>query len=198
MQQWFVFAAKNPMKTQLHKLVRPIARIPLELICYLGMLLVNLLPKIDVLDRTRYLLLRLMGLRGKGRFTIVSPVEIAPYCAFRRIQINGPSFINSGLRLAVPAGGEIKIEKNVAIGPRVQFECMNHSVQFAGDSRGSSSAGMIHVKKGAWIGAGCIIVASVTIGEGAVIAAGSVVINDVEDYTLVAGAPARMKKRLRK
>ncbi len=185
------------MSTTLHKVIRPILRAPLELGCYLGMLLVNLLPRIDVFDRIRYLLLRLLGLRGKGRFTILSPVEISPYCAFRRISIDGPSFINSGLRLAVPTGGEINIERNVAIGPRVQFECMNHGVQFAAESRNPGKAGTIRVRKGAWIGAGSIIVASVTIGEGAVVAAGSVVVHDVEDYTLVAGVPARMKKRLR-
>lgn len=43
----------------------------------------------------------------------------------------------------------------------------------------------------AWIGFNVIILKGVTIGEGAVVAAGSVVTRDVEQFTLVAGNPAR-------
>jgi acetyltransferase-like isoleucine patch superfamily enzyme len=47
-----------------------------------------------------------------------------------------------------------------------------------------------------WIGFNVIILKGVTIGEGAVIAAGSVVTKDVEPYTLVAGNPAKFIKNL--
>ena len=47
-----------------------------------------------------------------------------------------------------------------------------------------------------WIGFNVIILKGVTIGEGAVVAAGSVVTKDVEPYTLVAGNPARKIKDL--
>lgn len=43
----------------------------------------------------------------------------------------------------------------------------------------------------AWVGFNCIILKGVTIGEGAVVGAGSVVTRDVAPYTLVAGNPAR-------
>lgn len=46
-----------------------------------------------------------------------------------------------------------------------------------------------------WIGASSTILAGVTIGDGAVIAAGSVVTKDVEPYSIVAGVPARQIKR---
>lgn len=49
----------------------------------------------------------------------------------------------------------------------------------------------------AWIGARCIILKGVTIGEGAVVAAGSVVTKDVEPWTMVGGNPARIIKKLR-
>lgn len=52
------------------------------------------------------------------------------------------------------------------------------------------------IKQGAWITPGCIILAGVTIGENAVIGAGSVVTRDVEPFTVVAGNPAKMIKRL--
>jgi hypothetical protein len=45
--------------------------------------------------------------------------------------------------------------------------------------------------RGASIGARSVCVAPVTIGEWALVAAGSVVIRDVPDYALVAGVPAR-------
>jgi len=48
----------------------------------------------------------------------------------------------------------------------------------------------------AWIGFNCIILKGITIGEGAVVAAGSVVTKNVAPYTLVAGNPARYIKDL--
>lgn len=179
-------------KTQI--LIKVFLRVPLELYCYVGMLICNLLPRIDLVDRLRFLVLRVLGVKGHGRFTILSPIEIAPYCAHRRIRINGPSYINAGIRMAVPEGGSIIIEKNVMIGPRVQFECMNHRV--SGNGGAKSHSGVIHVKEGAWIGAGSIILANSTIGERAIVAAGSVVRGDVDASTLVAGVPAIFKKNI--
>lgn len=48
----------------------------------------------------------------------------------------------------------------------------------------------------AWIGFNSIILKGVTIGEGAIVAAGSVVTKDVEPWTIVAGNPAKIVKRL--
>ena len=45
-----------------------------------------------------------------------------------------------------------------------------------------------------WIGYGAIILSGVTIGDGSVIAAGSVVVNDVPPYAIVAGVPAKVVK----
>jgi acetyltransferase-like isoleucine patch superfamily enzyme len=47
-----------------------------------------------------------------------------------------------------------------------------------------------------WIGFNCIILKGVTIGEGAVVAAGSVVTSNVPPFTLVGGNPARIIKTL--
>jgi acetyltransferase-like isoleucine patch superfamily enzyme len=52
----------------------------------------------------------------------------------------------------------------------------------------------IVIKNDAWIGFNSIILKGVTIGEGAIVGAGSVVTKDVPDYTIVAGNPARIIK----
>lgn len=49
----------------------------------------------------------------------------------------------------------------------------------------------------AWIGMNCIILKGVTIGEGAVVGAGSVVTKNVPAWTVVAGNPAKVVKKLR-
>lgn len=54
------------------------------------------------------------------------------------------------------------------------------------------SKGDTIIQDGAWIGMRAMIMPGVTIGEGAIIAAGSVVIKDVEPYTIVGGSPASM------
>jgi acetyltransferase-like isoleucine patch superfamily enzyme len=51
--------------------------------------------------------------------------------------------------------------------------------------------------KGAWLGARSIVLKGVTIGEGAVIAAGAVVTKDVPSWTVVGGNPAKIIKQLK-
>ena len=47
-----------------------------------------------------------------------------------------------------------------------------------------------------WIGGGATLLPGVTVGDGAVIAAGAVVTRPVEPYTLVGGNPARFIKKV--
>ena len=54
----------------------------------------------------------------------------------------------------------------------------------------------IIIKNHAWIGFNCIILKGVTIGEGAIVGAGSVVTKDVPDWTIVAGNPAKIVKEI--
>ena len=55
----------------------------------------------------------------------------------------------------------------------------------------------IHIQDNVWIGFKSIILKGVTIGEGAIIAAGSVVTKNVEPWTVVAGNPASVVKKLK-
>lgn len=52
------------------------------------------------------------------------------------------------------------------------------------------------ISNDAWIGAHAIVLRGVTIGEGAIVAAGSVVTKDVASYTVVGGNPAQVIKTL--
>lgn len=55
--------------------------------------------------------------------------------------------------------------------------------------------GKARIGSDCWIGYGAIILSGVTIGDGAVVAAGAVVTKDVPPYTIVAGCPARVVRR---
>jgi acetyltransferase-like isoleucine patch superfamily enzyme len=50
----------------------------------------------------------------------------------------------------------------------------------------------IQIGNDVWIGCNCIIMGGITIGNGAIIAAGAVVTKDVEDYAIVGGVPAKI------
>lgn len=56
----------------------------------------------------------------------------------------------------------------------------------------------IKICDNAWIGMNVLILKGVTVGEGAIVGAGSVVTKDVEPWTMVAGNPARVVKTLAK
>ena len=57
------------------------------------------------------------------------------------------------------------------------------------------SADRCRVGNDVWMGHAAIVLPGVTVGDGAVIAAGAVVTHDVEPYTIVAGVPAKPIKR---
>lgn len=57
--------------------------------------------------------------------------------------------------------------------------------------------GEVNIADNVWIGWGCIILKGVTIGNNSIVAAGSVVIDDVPPNVLVAGNPASIKKEMK-
>lgn len=90
------------------------------------------------------------------------------------------------------SAGNIFIEDNVQIAMNVSLITNNHDFY----DRAVLTVKDIHIKKNAWIGAGATILPGITIGENAVVGAGSVVTHNVEPNTVVAGNPARLIKRL--
>lgn len=55
----------------------------------------------------------------------------------------------------------------------------------------------IYIGDNVWVGAGAVILPGCKIGNNSVIAAGAVVCNDVPDNVMVAGVPAKIKKKLK-
>jgi len=90
----------------------------------------------------------------------------------------------------IPSG--VTIEDEVFIGPHV---CFTNDKKPRAINPGWKTIPTV-VKKGASIGAGSVILCGVTIGENAMIAAGSVVTKDVPQKTLVAGKPAKVVKKI--
>jgi len=111
----------------------------------------------------------------------------------RFIDIGKHVFINHACSF-LDMGG-ITLEDNVLLGPRVNLVTENHPLS-PSERRGMLCQPIL-IKRNAWIGAGATILPGVTIGENAVVAAGSVVTKDVPDNVVVAGVPAKIVKEIR-
>ena len=90
------------------------------------------------------------------------------------------------------AAGGITIEDDARVAANVQLISNNHDIH----DRDILVCKPVRLKKGCWIGAGASILPGVTVGENAIVGAGSVVTKDVEDDTIVAGNPARVIRRI--
>ena len=123
-------------------------------------------------------------------------------------------------------GTFVEIQKGAKVGSRCKisshsFLCegvtledevfVGHNVTFINDRfpRATTTSGTLQtesdwavvptlVKQGASIGSSATLLCGVTVGEGAIIGAGSVVTKDVPPHTIVAGNPARVIKKLSK
>ena len=74
------------------------------------------------------------------------------------------------------------------------FSTFPFKVKVFGEDFEATSKGPIIVKDDVWIGLNSIILSGITIGQGAIVAAGSVVTKDVPPYAIVGGNPARVIK----
>lgn len=83
---------------------------------------------------------------------------------------------------------EIHTGANVSIGPEASILTLGHDPQ---SQMFEDRGGDVHIGDYVWIGYRALVMPGVTIGEGAVVAAGSVVTKDVEPYAIVAGTPAK-------
>lgn len=111
----------------------------------------------------------------------------------QHISIGKEVFINMGCTF-MDRGG-ITIEDKVLIGPKVNLITENHPE--SSELRRYVYSQPIHIKKGAWIGASATVLPGITIGENAIVGAGSVVTKNVPDNTIVGGIPAKPIRQIK-
>lgn len=147
------------------------------------------LPRYSVFLFLKKKFLSLMGARI-GRGVIIYPgVWII---SGRNLVIEDDVDISKDVLIST-AGG-VFIGARTLIGYRTQIISDNHTIPKIGEKFPVSGDEYkkVTICKDVWIGANCVITPGVTIGEGAVVGAGSVVTRDVAPNSIVGGVPARL------
>ena len=141
-------------------------------------------------DEIRELFSALTGQKVDDSFGLFPPF----YTDYgQNITVGKNVFINSGCCFQDQGG--IEIGNNVLIGQQVVLATLNHDLM--PEKRANMSPAPIKIGNDVWIGAHATILAGVTIGNGAVVAAGAVVTKDVPANTVVGGVPAKVIKTIK-
>lgn len=103
---------------------------------------------------------------------------------------------NSGIGINCRVAGPLEIGNDVMIAPNVSIYTQNHETENIYRPMRLQTAPKRKVTIGSdvWIGANAIILPGVTVGNGAIVAAGAVVTKDVPEYAVVGGNPAKVIK----
>lgn len=142
-------------------------------------------------EEIRNLMSRLTGKEIDPSFRLFPPF----HTDFGRNVVFGRNvFVNAGCHFQDHGG--IRIGDGCLIGHNVVFATLNHD--FDPERRSAMHPAPIVLEKNVWIGSQSTILPGVTVGEGAVIAAGSVVTRNVEAFTVVAGIPAKLIRKIEK
>ena len=134
-------------------------------------------------EETRKLVEELLEYNIPESSNILAPMEID---YGHQLKIGERVFINHSLCVSAAAG--VEIEDGVQMAPQVTILTVNHDLK----DKTIVKCSPVCIKKNAWIGARAIILPGVTIGENAVVGAGSVVTKDVPSNTIVVGNPAKI------
>ncbi|MBD1575926.1 MULTISPECIES: sugar O-acetyltransferase [Vibrio] len=127
-----------------------------------------------------------------GEQSIISP----PFCCEfgKSIFVGENTFIN--MNVVMLDNASITIGDHVLIAPSVQFYTASHSMDYRSRHRWETFSKPIVVEDDVWIGGNTVINQGVTIGARSVIAANSVVNQDVPPDCLYGGTPARLIRKL--
>ena len=106
----------------------------------------------------------------------------------KNIHIGSRVFINSGCKFQDQGG--IYIGDGALIGHNTTLATLNHGM--LPEERGDLIPKPIHIGKNVWIGSNCTILPGVTVGDNAVIGAGSVVTKDIPENMVAVGSPAKV------
>lgn len=149
----------------------------------------NLLPPSQTTARER-LLRALLG-KTHGTFVIEQPF----WCDYgSNIEVGAQFYANHGL--TVLDGNKVTFGDQVLVGPNCGFYTAGHPLDAALRKQGLEYARPITVGDNVWIGGNVCVLPGVTIGDNAVIGAGSVVTQDIPPNVLAAGNPCKVIKAI--
>jgi maltose O-acetyltransferase len=111
-----------------------------------------------------------------------------------KLVVGQDSFISHDCFVELSA--DVTIGERVDIGALARLITAGHDYHDPRRRAGARQNKPIRIEDGAWLGAGCTILGGVTVGTGAVVAAGSLVTKDCLPHGLYAGIPARRIKEL--
>lgn len=153
---------------------------------YLWDIIINgLLSSYVIPVSLRRLIFKILGINCKGT------IHGHCYIGSRQLKVGKHSYINRECLLDIGANSSISIGCNCAIGYKVKMFTTNHDMHDPNCRAGYAQNKSIIIDDGTWVGGGTIILPSVHIGKGCVIAAGAVVSKDCDENGLYAGIPAR-------
>ncbi len=147
------------------------------------------LPRYRLFIFFKKLLLLIMGAKIGKRVVIYPGVWIAPG---RNLIIEDD--VDLAKEVLITTSGGVEIGARTLIGYRTQIISSDHTIPPIGEPfpiSGDKHAKII-IGKDVWIGGNCLITSGVTIGNGAVIAGGSVVTKDVPKNAIYGGIPAKL------
>ncbi len=105
-------------------------------------------------------------------------------------------FVGANCLFACSDSTAIVIESNCDISYGVTFACGSHEIGSSDHRAGQGTRKVIKVGTGTWIGCNAVILGGVTIGEGSVVGASSLVNKDVPGNVVIGGVPARVLRNL--
>jgi maltose O-acetyltransferase len=131
------------------------------------------------------------GLLRRGGVRIGAMVYGLERCTFEsaEVSIGTGSYVNAGCWFE--GAGRIDVGRDCLLGPEVMILTSTHPIGPGGEILREQQLRDVHVADGCWLGARATIMPGVSIGAGAVIAAGAVVTRDCEAGSVYGGVPAR-------
>lgn len=160
-------------------------RIKVKDLCYLYN---NLLP--SKTEERRELLIKILG-KTKNNFLIEQPFN----CDYGYNIEVGENFY-SNHNLIILDGNKVIFGDNVFIGPNCGFYTAGHPLDAERRNEGLEYAKPITVGNNVWFGGNVVVLPGVTIGDNAVIGAGSVVNKDIPSNVVAVGNPCRVIKKI--